>query len=70
MKFQIINAVKTFGKIDKFYVHKCVVVCWILPLLLPASAFMTSELMSNAEGAQALELPYIGKVLTRYFTHI
>merc|ERR1712096_347094 len=48
----------TFGKTDRFYVHKCVVACWFFPALLPASAFLTSEMMNNKEYNE-LEMPYI-----------
>ena len=59
--FQIVEAVKTYGKTDRFYVHKCVVFCWFLPALLPTSAFLTSEMMNNQDSSTGVEIPYIRK---------
>ena len=58
---QIVEAVKTYGKTDRFYVHKCVVFCWFLPALLPTSAFLTSEMMNNQDSGTGVEIPYIRK---------
>ena len=59
------EAVKTFGKTDRFYFHKAVVICWFLPALLPTSAFLTSHMMNSQDSRTGVEIPYIRKC--KYF---
>ncbi|KAL5271995.1 hypothetical protein ACHWQZ_G000258 [Mnemiopsis leidyi] len=56
---KIVEAVKTFGKTDRFYFHKAVVICWFLPALLPTSAFLTSHMMNSQDSRTGVEIPYI-----------
>lgn len=61
---KIVDAVKTFGKTDRFYVHKCVAACWLLPAVLPTSAYLVSELMHRGT-AQTVDMPYIQASTTK-----
>jgi len=55
---KIVEAVKTYGKSDRFYVQKCLAICWLLPAILPTSTFLTSEMMNNQD-SQEVDMPYI-----------
>ena len=57
---QIVEAVKTYGKTDRYYVHKCLVICWLVPAIFPCSAYLTSEMMNNQE-SQEIDMPYISE---------
>ena len=51
-----VRAVKSYGKKDKFFFHKCAAMSWMLPLIFPMAAFLT-WLMMNGED---YSMPYVG----------
>ncbi|XP_063677962.1 adhesion G protein-coupled receptor E3-like [Bolinopsis microptera] len=53
---KIVNAIKTFGNKDKFLFHKCVAVSWLLPLIFPVAAFLTSLTLNKDD----YSTPYVG----------
>ena len=57
---QIVDAIKSYGKVDKFYMVKCCVVSWVAPIVLPVTAFVTSWSMN--ERIEENTSPYIGNM--------
>jgi hypothetical protein len=53
---KIVRAVKTYGKLDSQYYHKCAVISWIGPIFLPLAALIFSLI----PGKNNYSLPYVG----------
>ena len=53
---KIVNAIKTFGNKDRFFIHKCVAISWLLPLVFPVAAFLTSLTLNKDD----YSTPYVG----------
>ncbi|XP_063678024.1 uncharacterized protein LOC134813996 [Bolinopsis microptera] len=53
---KIVMALKSYGKKDKFFIHKCTALSWLFPLVFPLAAFLTSLSMNGDD----YSVPYIG----------
>ena len=53
---KIARAVKTYGKTDKYYFHKCAVISWTCPIIFPVAGFLFS-LIPNSDD---YNMPYVG----------
>ena len=56
---QIVDALKTYGKTDRFYLLKCSLGCWVFPSILPIAACVTSYSMNDSQGEY--NAPYVGE---------
>jgi len=46
---KIVDALKTYGKIDRYYFTKCMIGCWGLPLVTPLASLVTSWTINDME---------------------
>ena len=64
IKSQIVDAVKSFGKKNKYLVKKCVLFGYGFPLLIPSLAFLMDFLMKKY-----VSFPHQGGLAASYYSH-